>query len=133
MLSISLECIVIFVIFHRIPFVVSLPIGETGGRWDKRQVGIAFRLSVYSERNNGKVTVQNISFIIKMLFPKFYLNQTSITIKRKRKNLIQEEASKFLSVSKFRIDVLQLERANLSDRLLLLIKRKVSVTVSYFK
>jgi len=48
----------------------------------------------------------NINNINKL--SKFYLNQTSITTKRK-KNLIQE-ANKFLGVSKFRINVLQLER-----------------------
>jgi len=65
--------------------------------------------SVYVyERNNEKI-------IAKYLFDntgklsKFYLNQTSIAIKRK-KNLIQKEANKFSNVSKFRINVFQFER-----------------------
>jgi len=57
---------------------------------------------------------QNISFITHILFPKFYLSETNITIK-KEKNLIQKKASKFLSVLKFCINVLQLERINLSE------------------
>jgi len=63
-------------------------VGETGDRWHKRQVGVAFRLCIYCERNNGKV----------------------ITKLKKEKNLIQEVASKFSSVTKYRINVLQLEK-----------------------
>jgi len=78
----------------------------------------------------AKETMETLISLVKYLFcnivfPKFYLNQTGITIK-KRENLIQEEASKFSKVSKF-LDVLQLERVNLSD--VLLIKRKGSVTI----
>jgi len=41
--------------------------------------------------------------------------------------VIQEEASKFSSISKFCINVFQLERINLSD--VLLVKTKVSVII----
>jgi len=60
-------------------------------------------------------------------FPKFYLNQTSI-ITKKEKNLIQKEASKFSSVSKFHINILQLEKVSKYYDVLL-IKRKVSVII----
>jgi len=54
------------------------------------------------------------------------INKFFIIIKKREKSL-QEETNKFLSVSKFYINVLQLERVNLSD--ILLIKRKVSINI----
>jgi len=51
--------------------------------------------------------------------------------KKKEKNLIQEETSKFSSALKFRINSIQLEKINLSD--ILLSKRKVFVTTCYFE
>jgi len=39
-------------------------IEETGIRWHKRQVDIAFRLYTYNERNNGKVIAKYFFYII---------------------------------------------------------------------
>jgi len=72
-----------------------------------------------------KETMEKLCFITEA-FPKFYSNQTNILIKRE-KNLIQKEANKFFNVSKFCIDILQLERVNLSD--VLLDKKTISVTI----
>jgi len=54
-----------------------------------------------------KKLLKNIFYNID-IFHKFYLNQINITIKKK--NLIQEEASKFSNILKFYINSLQLER-----------------------
>jgi len=90
-----------------------------------------FRLYIYifMAKETMKKLLQNISFITKVFPPpqKFYLNQTSITIK---KNLIQEEASKaFSSILKFHINVFYLERITLNA--VLLVKRKVFVTIRH--
>jgi len=37
-------------------------IDGTGTRWHKKQVGIAFRLCIYGERNNGKVTAKYLFY-----------------------------------------------------------------------
>jgi len=68
---------------------------------------IAFCLCIYNKRNNEKIIAKYFFYNIDRPFSKFYLNQTSITIK-KEKNLIQEEASKYSGGSKFRINVFQL-------------------------
>jgi len=39
-------------------------VGETGDRWHKRQVGVAFRLCIYCERNNGKVITKYLFYDI---------------------------------------------------------------------
>jgi len=58
---------------------------EIGARWHKKQVGIAFRLCIYDERNNGKVIAKYFFYNTGTLFPKFYLNQASVTIKKKKR------------------------------------------------
>lgn len=47
-------------------------------------------------------------------FSKLYLDQISITIKKEGKNIILEQTSKFLNVSKFRTNFFsQIEKINL--------------------
>jgi len=62
---------------------------EIGARWHKRQVGthIMFCLCIYVFINFSIIFKKNekfIFFITWILFSKFYLNQTSITILQKR-------------------------------------------------
>jgi len=60
---------------------------------------------VFGERNNkkdlAKKISRNISFMTKILFPKFYLNQTIFFTRNKKveESMIQAKANKFLSVS----------------------------------
>jgi len=49
---------------------------------------------MYDERNNGKVTAKYF-FITQVLFSKFYLNQTNVTIKKREKFNLR--GGKFLS------------------------------------
>jgi len=37
-------------------------VGETGSLWDKRQVGIAFHLYIYGDRNNGRITAKYLFY-----------------------------------------------------------------------
>jgi len=54
---------------------------------------VSWHLCIYDKRNNKKVIAKYLFYNIP--FPKFYLNQISITIKKKEKNLILEKASNF--------------------------------------
>jgi len=70
------------------------------------QIDIAFRLFIFMT----KETMEKLSKYLlytHVFFLKSYLNRINITIKKKKKNLIQGEANKFLSVSKCHINVLQ--------------------------
>jgi len=83
-------------------------IGETETHWHKRQVSIAFMyLCIYGKRNNEKLTANNVFYNI-YTFPKILFQSTNKYYNKKRGK--SEEASKYSNVSKFCINVLQLER-----------------------